>query len=277
MNGIVFMHTKQLAPLTDFYTKRLDCNLWLEQPECKIFRHGTFLFGFCRKPAPRTDPMLTFVYDSPASVDRMYDRLADIAEAKPKNNRTYNIYQFFAKDPEGRPLEFQHFTKPTAEILTGDSLLLSRRSIRSYRRKKVPEEIVRQIIDICRFAPSARNNQSFYFKMITDPDTLDMLAISRVGSSDPIGSAPMAVAICGDTAESKYCVQDATIAATYFLLAARQLGLGTCWIGNMDTPSIKKLIGIPRDHCIATISPLGYPAGKLPDPPERKPVDEFIR
>ncbi len=276
MSGIVFLQTKQLALLTEFYTTRLGCDIWLTQPDCTILRHGNLLFGLCDRAAAQTDLMLTFFYDSKKAVDAMHRSLSDIATAKPQLNKKYGIYQFFARDPEGRSLEFQYFSKPTAELLTGDQLLLKRRSIRSFRRKKVAIETVHRIIDVCRYAPSANNFQASYFKIITDPDTLEMLAVCRTGSSDPIGNAPMAVAICADPSVSKHHVADGCIAATYFLLAARQLGLGTCWIGNLDSPSVKKLIGIPKDHYIATITPLGYPA-ESPPAPERKPVDEYIR
>lgn len=277
MNGMVLLQTKQLAPLSEFYTDRIGCTVWLEQPECKVFRHGNLLFGFCKRATAQKDVTLTFDCESKAAVDSIYTRLGDFATGKPKANSKLGRYCLLAHDPEGRSLELQCPSKPANELLTGDQLLLSRRSIRTFRKKQVSPETLHRLIDICRFAPSSQNFQSFYFRVISDPDTLDMLAISRSGSSDPIGTAPMAVAICSDPALSRYNVQDACIAATYFLLAARQLGLGTCWIGNMDTPGIKKLIGVPKDHYVATVTPLGYPAGKMPAPPERKPVEEFIR
>jgi len=276
MSGIVFLQTKQLALLTEFYTTRLGCDIWLTQPDCTILRHGNLLFGLCDRPAAQTDLMLTFFYESKKAVDAMHHSLSDIATDKPQLNKKYGIYQFFAKDPEGRPLECQYFSKPTAELLTGDQLLLKRRSVRSFRRKKVDLDTVRRVIDFCRYAPSARNLQAAYYKIITDPDTLDMLAVCRTGSSEPLGAAPLDVAICADPSISKYYVEDGCIAATYFLLAARQLGLGTCWIGNLDTPSIKKLIGVPKDHYIATITPLGYPSNPQ-ERPERKTVEELIR
>ena len=59
--------------------------------------------------------MYTFVYPSKEQVGEMYNELEDIADGKPRHNERYQIYQFFAKDPEGRNLEFQAFLHPLSE------------------------------------------------------------------------------------------------------------------------------------------------------------------
>lgn len=46
----------------------------------------------------------------------MHGKLEDIADGKPRHNERYQIYQFFAKDPEGRNLEFQAFLHPLTEV-----------------------------------------------------------------------------------------------------------------------------------------------------------------
>ena len=53
-------------------------------------------------------------------------------------------------------------------------------------------------------------------------------------------------------------------------------GLGTCWIAAMDKVDAKECLGIPLDHYIATVTPLGYPA-ESPDPPKRRSVDDMVR
>lgn len=65
--------------------------------------------------------------------------------------------------------------------------------------------------------------------------------------------------------------------AHQFLLAAWNYGLGTCWIAALDRDDVKIRLGIPNEHYMATITPLGHPSGDLPPAPPRKPVDDLIR
>ncbi|TFG15542.1 VOC family protein [Candidatus Thorarchaeota archaeon] len=109
MPGIFFFKTKMLENLTKFYTERVGMDIWLEQPDCTILRKDNLLLGFCQRNQYETDGMLTFFFETTEEVDAVYSQLVDIALTQPKENRKYNIYQFFAEDPEGRALEFQAF------------------------------------------------------------------------------------------------------------------------------------------------------------------------
>jgi len=108
--GVVFLATERLEDLTVFYTQRVGVDLWMDQGDCRIFRHGQFLFGFCQREASETCGILTFVYPDRDGVDRMYEVLRDGALGAPRENPRYPIYNFFARDPEGRMIEFQFFT-----------------------------------------------------------------------------------------------------------------------------------------------------------------------
>ena len=105
---------------------------------------------------------------------------------------------------------------------------------------------------------------------------LEFLGGLRGESSAPIARARLAVAICSDPGISKRHVQDGCIAAYHFILAAWIFGLGTCWIAAMDRDDVKEVIGVPREHYVATVTPVGYPA-KIPQMPERKRAEEFVR
>ncbi|MHB9288346.1 VOC family protein [Halobacteriales archaeon Cl-PHB] len=109
MSGIVFFATTDLARVVEFYTERLDATVWLEQPDCTILAHDEFRFGFCERAEADTCGVLTFYDADRAGVDDRYDRLADVAEGPPVYNETYDIYQFFATDPDGRTVECQTF------------------------------------------------------------------------------------------------------------------------------------------------------------------------
>ena len=110
--GIVFFRTTKLDRLASFYTDRVGCALWLDQGACKIFRHGNMLFGFCRADEADMQGVITFFYPSRKQVDSMYERFSSIAREEPKMNERFNIYHFYAEDPEGRLIEFQYFDHP---------------------------------------------------------------------------------------------------------------------------------------------------------------------
>ncbi|HQL23490.1 MAG TPA: nitroreductase family protein, partial [candidate division Zixibacteria bacterium] len=208
MSGILFLRTGDLERTAAFYIARLDCRRWLDQPGCVILRHDNFLFGLCARERPQTDVLLTFFYDTPAEVDRLYARHRDTADGPPRLNETYRIYQFFARDPEGRGLEFQHFADPVAQFRSGDDLLATRRSVREFAPDPVPDDVIERIIESCRFAPSAWNRQPQCYRIIRDPETLRYLAASRQEATAPIGRAPAAVAVSVDTTVSPYPAVD---------------------------------------------------------------------
>jgi len=110
MTGVVFFNTLMLEDLTEFYTQRVGAELWMDQTDCRIFNHGRFLFGFCQREEAEACGILTFVYPDREGVDRMYDLFRDEALGEPRDNPRYPIYNFFARDPEGRMIEFQVFT-----------------------------------------------------------------------------------------------------------------------------------------------------------------------
>jgi nitroreductase len=86
----------------------------------------------------------------------------------------------------------------------------------------------------------------------------------------------MAVAICSTPAQSGACTQDGCIAAYHFLLASRLHGLGTCWIAAMDRSDVKESLGVPKEHYIATVTPVGYPA-TIPETPPRRKAEEMVK
>jgi len=130
MTGIVFFRSAARERVCEFYRDFLDAETWLEQPGCTILRYDTFLFGFCdadpdgngdgdegdadsdSEHAVDRDGTITFVYDTREAVDRAYEQLADRARGEPAENEAYEIYNFFARDPEGREIECQTFRHP---------------------------------------------------------------------------------------------------------------------------------------------------------------------
>ena len=109
MSGIVFFRTENRDDVVRFYTETVGADVWLEQPDCTILEFDGFRFGFCQRETTDDCGILTFVYDTPGEVDAMHEAVGDAAREAPHENGTYDIYQFFADDPDGRTAEFQAF------------------------------------------------------------------------------------------------------------------------------------------------------------------------
>ena len=116
MAGIIFFKTADLKTIGDFYEHYLGMKLWLDQGKCRIYEHGNLRLGFCAANQADTNGTITFYYSQMQDVDAAYDRFGDIATDSPKLNPHFRIYHFWAKDPEGRNLEFQHFLAPDYDL-----------------------------------------------------------------------------------------------------------------------------------------------------------------
>ena len=112
MGGIVFFNTADLEKMKQFYLEQVGCTLWLDQGSCLIFQHGNMLLSFCQSNSVEKEGIITFFYTEKKQVDRMYEKIQEIAAEEPRENPRYRIYHFFGRDPEGRRLEFQYFNHP---------------------------------------------------------------------------------------------------------------------------------------------------------------------
>lgn len=276
MSGITFFKTADLKRMRDFYQGQIGMDLWVDQGGCIILQHGNMLLGFCEGDEPETEGVVTFFYDEKDEVDERYEQFEDRALDKPEENEPYRIYNFFAEDPDGRTIEFQTFLHEMNPFREGTELLRTRRSIRDYKDKEVPDEVLYSVFEDCRYAPTSRNSESYYFIPIKDRGTIEFMAGRREPNSSPIAEAPMAVAICTDSEKTGCPKQDGDIAAYHFMLAAWAHGLGTCWIATMDRDDVKDRLGIPKEHFVATVTPLGYP-DERPEPPSRKLADGYVK
>jgi len=116
MAGLVFLGTGDLDMIKDFYVHDMEMNIWLEQAECIILKHENLLIGFCQRDHIDIDGIITLFFDTREEVDRYYQKFQNISEGPPMINERYRIYHFYAKDPEGRRLEFQRFLDDVPKI-----------------------------------------------------------------------------------------------------------------------------------------------------------------
>ncbi|MBN2830199.1 MAG: nitroreductase family protein, partial [Candidatus Cloacimonetes bacterium] len=258
MGGIVFFKTTIYDAVKKFYLDILECSVWLEQSGICIVRHGNQLIGICHGNDADTDMLLTFFYSTRDEVEKVAAKLK--MSGKAKYNPDYDIYHFYANDPEGRRIEIQAFEHHLKPYTNGSDLLRYRRSIRQFHEDEIPQDILNSIFEDCRYSPTSRNSESFYYVVITNKEILAELALTRESATAPIGRAPMAIAVCSDPDKTKRVQADADIAATYLLLSIHNHNLGGCWITDMDRPNVKELLSIQDSHYLCMITPVGYPA-----------------
>ena len=155
-------------------------------------------------------------------------------------------------------------------------LILSRRSIRNYENKDLPEEVLKQILEAGRQAPSAVNRQPIRFVVVNDNDMMKNLCDNLINRF--VKYAPVAIVGCADVKSlltGKWAVVDTTIAMQNMVIAAWSLGIGSCWVGGCNEKEIKKLLKIPDKWKFVALLTLGYPS-EQPKPRKKKQVEKLF-
>jgi len=143
--------------------------------------------------------------------------------------------------------------------------ILTRRSIRKFKNKPIPNEILDELLRAAMQAPSAGNRQPWHFVIITERGKLDKISDFHPYSK-MLKEAPLAILICAKVETDKYCdywVQDCSAATQNLLLAAHGLGLGAVWLGiypiQERVSGIKDLLNLPPDVVPLSLNAIGYP------------------
>jgi nitroreductase/NAD-dependent dihydropyrimidine dehydrogenase PreA subunit len=172
-----------------------------------------------------------------------------------------------------------------------EHFLRARRSIRVYRDKPVPREIITRLIDIARYAPSGHNTQPVRWRVIYDSAKLPELAglvvdwvrymikempelalslhMDRVvdkwekGFDAVLRGAPHLIIAHGEKDE-RSAPAGCTIALTHLDLAAPSFGLGVCWAGYFTAaaqtwPPLQAALGLPEGHQVFGTMMIGHP------------------
>ncbi len=153
--------------------------------------------------------------------------------------------------------------------------ILERRSIRQYKRERVPDEHLGQILEAMRHAPSAANRQPWHFVVVRDPQQKQRLAQACNDQMWLADADCIVVAVGSPQISNRWYRVDVAIALQTMVLAACSLGYGTCWIGAFDPAKIKDVCGIPPEMDIVACTPLGVPAVS-PTPRDRKAWEQIF-
>ncbi len=188
-----------------------------------------------------------------------------------------------------------------------------RRSIRNYLDKEVPKEIIEEIIEAGKYAPSAENRQPWKFIVITDKvlikelseeikkqigtmlkqrrkwkrkfkeledkEVLTFLQAVAMAKKDIIFyEAPVVIFIV--TEDEMFNDESCACCAQNMMLAAWSMGIGSCWIGFAKflegNKKMMEKIGVPEGHHISACLIFGYPAS-VPKPQLRNPMADVIK
>jgi len=142
-------------------------------------------------------------------------------------------------------------------------ILFRRRSIRTYTDQPVSEVDLTSLLEAGMAAPSAANRKPWHLIAVTDRALLDQIA-ETPAYSRTIGSAPLAIVVCGDPAISSWWVQDCTAVTENILIAVAGLGLGAVWHGCLNREEregpVRRALGIPDEIGMASVLAIGHPA-----------------
>jgi nitroreductase len=160
----------------------------------------------------------------------------------------------------------------------------TRHSIRAFQKKPVEEEKIHRILEVINLAPSAGDLQAYEVIVVKDPMLKNKLAKAALDQSF-VSEAPVCFVFIaypersskkyGHRGSDLYCVQDATIAATYTMLAATALGLSSTWVGAFDEKAAARAIGVTGEKRPIAILPIGY-AAESPENTPRRPVGDVV-
>lgn len=157
----------------------------------------------------------------------------------------------------------------------------TRRSIRNFTSKEVTDETLKDCIRAASYAPSSVDSQPWEFIIIRKNETKNTIAATREENNQVERRAPVLVVVCADLNKSSArWIEDCSLAAMCFCLAAHNKGLASTWLTAYKNPesetekTIKKLLNLPdfvRPLCVLAT---GYP-NETPQPKKVRSIDEI--
>ncbi|HOV90708.1 MAG TPA: nitroreductase family protein [Syntrophorhabdaceae bacterium] len=169
-------------------------------------------------------------------------------------------------------------------------IMHERRSIRQYKQDPIPDEILLEILEAARVAPSWANTQVCRYIIVKDKAIKESLrdALSPTNPArDAFLQAPLVICQIAQrgvsgckkgepvTNKGDWFMFDAGIAMEHIVLAAWNFGLGTVHVGSFDAEKAEKILDIPEGFSIVEMTPVGY-FDEVPKPTPRRPLNESI-
>jgi nitroreductase len=160
--------------------------------------------------------------------------------------------------------------------------IMNRRSVRAYTNAPVPDEMVQDILESGRWAPSGSNIQPWLFCVVKDGTRLKNIAAFSPGM---MSVPPLAIIICTDKelaferagafGRDELSVMDASMAAENMMIAATALGLGICVLKSFNADGIARILKTPEHIRPEFILTVGFPE-KNPPAPKKKALADIV-
>ncbi len=170
----------------------------------------------------------------------------------------------------------------------------TRRSIRNYKEDRIPQEVINEVVDLARFAPSWKNTQIARYYVVQSAELKQNIAencmMDFAFNTKTLTKAPALVVVAyvekrsgyerdgsfTTSKEDRWEMFDTGIATQTFCLAAAEKGLGTCIMGIFDEAKIAEAISLPEGQKVGAVVAIGYPAEE-PAAPARKEVEQLVQ
>lgn len=149
--------------------------------------------------------------------------------------------------------------------------ILNRHSVRTFTSQPIPADVLEDMLEAARLAPSTQNRQPWRFVIILNKDKIKNMAINcgLIGLANYfIRNAPCVIIACADTTSNlkingqDYYLVDTAIAFQQMMLMANSHGIGSCWLAAFSEKKLRSWLDIPKTWRIVALSPFGYPAEK---------------
>ena len=152
-------------------------------------------------------------------------------------------------------------------------VIKKRRSVRKFEPDAVSREIIRDILDCARLAPSANNMQPWLFGAVTDPDLKRQIA-EFTDSGKFIKHCAVCFAVFTDGSAKRF-LEDGCAATENILLACTAYGIGSCWVAGYKkdhAESVARLLNVPDPYTLIALVAAGF--SKEKPSPMKKSLDE---
>jgi nitroreductase len=161
-------------------------------------------------------------------------------------------------------------------------LIAKRYSVRAYRPDPVEDGKLQAVLEAARLAPTAANRQPIQLVVMHTAGREE--EIRKIYRRPWFVQAPLIIAVCAISSQAwvresdrfNARLIDAAIVADHLILAATNLGLGTCWVAAFNVEAARKVLQLPDEVEPVIFTPLGYPADQ-PGPKIRKPLADLVR
>lgn len=147
--------------------------------------------------------------------------------------------------------------------------ITERRTIRKFKQRKVPVTTLTKCVDAARLSPSGMNRQPLKYVIVNEPRLLEEVfsTTSWAGylpnyypTKEEMPTAYIIILL--DKEIRQNCGHDCGIAAMSISMVAYEEGLGSCILGAIDRPKLRRILNISRQYDILLAIALGYPAEK---------------